>query len=79
MGSRCCLEAASLAGNDFFVPYLVFLLAAVGENPSMVVLGATVASAVSCYAGWNMGHRTNDVLVQSLPEASHGEPCVGGP
>ena len=59
------LRASSTPGNDFFLLYFfVLLLAAVGENPSMVVLGATVASALSLYTGWSDVTWTSPVLLR---------------
>jgi signal transduction histidine kinase len=59
------LRASGAVGNDFFLLYFfVLLLAAVGEKPGMVVLGATVASAFSVYSSWNDGSWTAPVLLR---------------
>jgi signal transduction histidine kinase len=59
------LHASGTIGTDFFLLYFfVLFLAAVGENPAMVVLGATVASAVNIYGGWSESSWTSPVLLR---------------
>ena len=53
------------ADPNFFVLYFfVLLLAAVGENPGMVVLGAVIASAVAVLTGWRHVGWTPAVLLR---------------
>jgi signal transduction histidine kinase len=59
------LHASDTVGNDFFLLYFfVVLLAAVGENPAMVVFGATLASGLSVYTGWGETSWTSPVLLR---------------
>jgi signal transduction histidine kinase len=59
------LHASGTTGTDFFLLYFfVLLLAAVGENPSLVVLAATIASAVSIQTGWRDASFTSPVLLR---------------
>ena len=47
------LHVSGRVGEEFFLLYaIVLVLAAVSENLVVVVVGATIASAVNVYAGW---------------------------
>jgi signal transduction histidine kinase len=59
------LHASGALGSEFFVLYVfVLLLAAVGENLLVVVLGAIVASAVNVYTSWGGPTWTSPVLLR---------------
>lgn len=59
------LHAAGTIGSEFFLVYLfVLLLAAVGENLLMVVLGATVASVANVVVSWREPMWTSPVLLR---------------
>jgi signal transduction histidine kinase len=58
------LHASGATGGEFFLLYFfVLLLAAVGENLVMVVLGATLASAMDVYVGWQDTVLTSPALL----------------
>jgi signal transduction histidine kinase len=57
------LHAVGAMNGEFYLLYFfVVLLAALGENPLMVVLGATGASGMTIYASWDEGIWTSPVL-----------------
>jgi len=59
------LRVSGTAAPDFFVLYFfVLLLAAVGEKPGMVILGAVIASAVAIFTGWRHVGWTSAVLLR---------------
>ncbi|HLY36894.1 MAG TPA: histidine kinase dimerization/phospho-acceptor domain-containing protein, partial [Candidatus Binatia bacterium] len=59
------LRASGTADPDFFVLYFfVLVLAAVGEKPGMVVLGAVLASAVAVLTGWRHVGWTPTILLR---------------
>ena len=59
------LHAVGALGGEFYLLYFfVLLLAAVGENPLMVVLGALGASGLTVYASWGEGLWTSSVLLR---------------